>query len=235
MQALRVFIADSCGLFCEGLKKILSSEKDFLVVGEAASGIEITKAVERFRPDVVLLDTEMPGATPVQIVVEIQEKKPGTKVLILTDSAAEDQSLDAAKAGAKGYAVKHISSQTLKQAIRTVHRGEIWVDGNLPWAQTFVELARERSADNGNESQNDTIHHLTKREVEILKLVANGLTNREIGKKVFISEKTVKTHLNHIFDKLKVNNRFKAALLVMNRSEGASSPSAKLQNRNNKH
>jgi DNA-binding NarL/FixJ family response regulator len=65
--------------------------------------------------------------------------------------------------------------------------------------------------------------------------VANGLTNREIGKKVFISEKTVKTHLNHIFDKLKVNNRFKAALLIMNRSEGASSPSAKLQNRNNKH
>ena len=224
MVPIKVVIADDHTLFREGLKRILSLEKDVFVVGEASRGDEVAKVVERTKPDVLLLDLKMPKGDVVQTLLEVRDRNPTTKVLVLTAFSEDENILNAAKGGAKGYVLKGVSSLTLLQAIKNVHGGGLWIDKELPSADTFEEIAQTQSVSYESEPANDAIKSLTKRELEILRLVAEGLTNEEIGKRIFISEKTVKTHLTNIFDKLKVNNRFKAALLIMGRHGEASSP-----------
>lgn len=215
MVPIKVVVADDHTLFREGIKRILSLEKDILVVGESSRGDEVTKVVERAKPDVLLLDIKMPKGDVVQTLLEVKEKSPATKVLILTAYSEDENILNAAKGGARGYVLKGIDFPTLLQAIKTVQKGGLWIDKETPSADSFEEIAQGQLNDVGAVVYNDVINTLTKREKEILRLVAEGLTNEEIGKKIFISEKTVKTHLTNIFDKLKVNNRFKAALLIM--------------------
>lgn len=215
MVPIKVVVADDHTLFREGIRRILSLEKDILVVGEASSGDEITKVVERTKPDVLLLDVKMPRGDVVQTLLEIKEKNIPTKVLILTAYSEDENVLNAAKGGARGYVLKGIDFPTLLRAIKTVHKGGLWIDKETPAAEAFEEIAQGQMVEIDDASYDDAISTLTRRETEILKLVAEGLTNEEIGKKIFISEKTVKTHLTNIFDKLKVNNRFKAALLIM--------------------
>jgi DNA-binding NarL/FixJ family response regulator len=218
MTPVKVVIADDHALFREGLKRILSLEKNVLVVGEASRGDEVIKVVERTKPDVLLLDLKMPKGDPVQTLLELGERNPAIRVLILTAFSEEENILNAAKGGARGYLLKGASSSTLLQAIKTVHAGGVWIDKEVPAAEAFEEIVRQSAK--RPEPVNETIKSLTKRELEILRLVAEGLSNDEIGKRVFISEKTVKTHLTNIFDKLKVNNRFKAALMIMNQQAG---------------
>lgn len=217
MGPIKVVIADDHSLFREGLRRILSLEKDVLVVGEASRGDEIAKVVERTKPDVLLLDLKMPKGDVVQTLLEVNERNPSTKVIILTAYSEDESILNAAKGGAKGYVMKGVSSSTLLQAIKTAHAGGLWIDKETPSAEAFEEIANAQQGEVSKGQSDESIKNLTKRELEILHLVAEGLTNEEIGKKIFISEKTVKTHLTNIFDKLKVNNRFKAALLIMNR------------------
>ena len=221
MTPIKIVIVDDHALFREGLKRILSLEKDILVVGEAASGEEAISVVERTRPDILLLDLKMPKGDALPSLVRITEKSPTTKVMILT-AYSEDQALmESARGQARAYVLKGVSTPTLLEAMRKVYRGEIWVDPELAGRGAFMRMAGGHSFDPGLPA-NETLQSLTKRELEILHLVAQGLTNEEIGKKVFISEKTVKTHLANIFDKLQVNNRFKAALLVMHQPSGPS-------------
>ncbi len=221
MTPIKVVIADDHTLFREGLRKLLSLEKDILVAGEAANGEEAGKLVERIKPDVLLMDLKMPKSDLVQSLLEMSTSAPATKVLVLTAYSDEENVLNAAKSGARGYASKGVPTTSLIQAIKAIHGGGTWVDKDIPCWQAFEEIAASYSGKNraapplGDES----IQSLTKRELEILKLVAEGLTNEEIGKKIFISEKTVKTHLTNIFDKLKVNNRFKAALMLMGQTQ----------------
>lgn len=215
MGPIKVVIADDHTLFREGLRRILSLEKEILVVGEASRGDEVTKAVEKGKPDVLLLDLKMPKADLIQTLLDVKEKHPHTKVLVLTAYSEEENILNAAKGGARGYVLKGASSSALLQAIKTVHEGDLWVDREISSAEVFKEIAFTRSLPPEDGPKNEILQSLTKREIEILKLVAEGLTNEEIGKKVFISEKTVKTHLTNIFAKLRVNNRFKAALMIM--------------------
>ena len=220
MTPIKVVIADDHPLFRDGLKKLLAIEKDILVVGDVANSDEISKVVERMKPDIMLLDLKMPKGDAVQNLLEIAARSPATRVMILTAFSDEENVLNAAKGGAKGYVPKGVPSATLVQAIKIVHNGGIWIDKEVPSWETFEEIALAQSqaqsqARDSSPQLNESIKALTKRELEILRLVAEGLTNDEIGKKIFISEKTVKTHLTNIFDKLKVNNRFKAALMLM--------------------
>ena len=228
MVPIKLVIADDHTLFREGLKRILSLEKDLLVVGEAARGQEVLKVVERMKPDVLLLDLKMPKGDVVETLLEVREKSPSTRVLILTAFSEEENILNAAKGGAKGYVLKGVSSSTLMQAIKTVQAGGVWVDKEIPAADAFEEIAHGQTPQYTVGPVYDAIKSLTKREMEILRLVAEGLTNEEISQRVFISEKTVKTHLTNIFDKLHVKNRFKAALFIMSRPlEPASQATAK--------
>jgi DNA-binding NarL/FixJ family response regulator len=144
----------------------------------------------------------------------VRERSPATKVLILTAFAEDENVLNTAKGGARGYLLKGADFSTLLQAIKTVHKGDVWVDKEVPVGETFEEIALGQT-ERVVPQEDDAVESLTRREREILRLVAEGMTNEEIGKKIFISEKTVKTHLTNIFDKLKVNNRFKAALMIM--------------------
>jgi DNA-binding NarL/FixJ family response regulator len=216
MMPIKVVIADDHALFRDGLKKILSLEKDILVVGEAANGDEIPKVIERTRPDILLLDLKMPKGDVVQNLLDVAARSPASRVIILTAFADEENVLNAAKGGAKGYVPKGMPSAMLLQAIKVVHNGGVWIDKEIPAWETFEEIVQGQSGSrDASPIVDESIKALTKREMEILRLVAEGLTNEEIGKKIFISEKTVKTHLTNIFDKLKVNNRFKAALMLM--------------------
>lgn len=216
MAPIKVVIADDHALFRDGLKKILSLEKDILVVGEAANGDEITRVIDRTKPDILLLDLKMPKGDLVQNLLDVAARSPATRVIVLTAFSDEENVLNAAKGGAKGYVPKGVPSATLLQAIKVVHNGQPWIDKEIPSSETFEEIVQAQSSARSEVPQLDeSIKSLTKREMEILRLVAEGLTNEEIGKKIFISEKTVKTHLTNIFDKLKVNNRFKAALMLM--------------------
>lgn len=215
MVPIKVVVADDHTLFREGVKKILSLEKDILVVGEAVRGDEVIKVVERSKPDVLLLDLRMPKGDVVQTLLDVKERNPATKVMILTAFAEDESVLNAAKGGARGYLLKGADFATLLQAIKKVHSGGLWIDKELPTADTFEEIALGQIEHVMAPRRDDAVESLTRRELEILRLVAEGMTNEEIGKKIFISEKTVKTHLTNIFDKLKVNNRFKAALMIM--------------------
>ena len=216
MLPIKVVIADDHALFRDGLRKILSMEKDILVVGEAGNSDEVPKIVERTRPDVLLLDLKMPKGDLVQNLLEVSARSPATRVVVLTAFSEEENVLNAAKGGAKGYVPKGVPSATLLQAIKAVYGGGFWIDREVPLWETFQEIVQNQAGPREPVPHvDDSIKALTKREMEILRLVAEGLTNEEIGKKIFISEKTVKTHLTNIFDKLKVNNRFKAALLLM--------------------
>ena len=216
MTPIKVVIADDHALFRDGLKKILSLEKDILVVGEAANGDEISKVIDRAKPDILLLDVKMPKGDVVQSLLDVAARSPATRVIVLTAYSEEENILNAAKGGARGYVPKGVPSATLLQAIQVVQNGGCWIDKEMPAWETFEEIVQDQSGSLEAPRQFDeSIKALTKREMEILRLVAEGLTNEEIGKKIFISEKTVKTHLTNIFDKLKVNNRFKAALMLM--------------------
>jgi len=219
MTPIKVVIADDHALFRDGLRKILSLEKDILVVGEAANGDEVAKVIERTHPDILLLDLKMPKGDVVQNLLDVGARSPSTNVMILTAFSDEENVLNAAKGGAKGYVPKGVPSATLLQAIKVVHNGSSWIDKDISTWETFEEIVQDQtSSRDAVPRMDESIKALTKREMEILKLVAEGLTNEEIGKKIFISEKTVKTHLTNIFDKLKVNNRFKAALMLMGHS-----------------
>ena len=221
MTPVKVVIADDHALFRDGLRKILSLEKDILVVGEAASGDEIPKTIDRAKPDILLLDVKMPKGDVVQSLLDVAARSPATRVIVLTVYSEEENVLNAAKGGARGYVTKGFPSATLLQAIKVVHNGGCWIDKDIPSWETFEEIVEAQSDSLEAPRQLDeSIKTLTKREMEILRLVAEGLTNEEIGKKIFISEKTVKTHLTNIFDKLKVNNRFKAALMLMGQPNG---------------
>lgn len=216
MELIKVAIADANTLLREGLKRILAAERDLLVVGEAADEVEVAEVVERTKPDVLLLDLKIPKQEAVPILLELNQKNIPAKVLILSLFPEEESILNTAKAGACGYALKRTSSTTLIQAIRRIHRGEIWADRQLSCAETFVEFARQAWSCDADEQENDVTKLLSKRELEILGLVAKGSTNEEIRKTLFISLRTVKVHLNHVFNKLGVNNRTQAALLFVN-------------------
>jgi RNA polymerase sigma factor (sigma-70 family) len=228
MSSIKVVIADDHALFREGLKRILSLEGDVLVVGEASQGDDVLEVVERAKPDVLLLDLRMPRGDVIQTLLAVQESTPATRVLILTAFAEEEGILNTAKGGAKGYVLKGVASSTLLQAIKAVHRGDLWIDHAMPWADVFKEISQSQPARVDRGTARQAIAGLTKREAQILRLVAEGLTNEEIAKNIFISEKTVKTHLTNIFDKLKVKNRIKAALLIMN-SEGEATLESRAQ------
>ncbi len=216
MELIKVAIADPDTLLREGLKRIFAAERDLLVVGEAANEVEVAEVVEQTKPDVLLLDLKIPKREAVPILLELNRNNEPTKPLILSLLPDKEAILDTAKAGACGYALKGTSPATLMQAIRRIHSGEIWADKQLDCAKTFVQFARQSWTDNANGGEEAISRVLSKREQEILGLVARGLTNEEIRKTLFISLMTVKVHLNHIFNKLGVNNRTQAALFFVN-------------------
>ena len=211
----KVAIADVNTLLREGLKRLLPEMKDFIVVGEAADDVDTMEMVEQAKPDVLLLDLNIPKLEAVPILLAIKEQNLATEVVVLVLCPDESKILNCARAGARGYILKSTPFGTLAEAIREVSRHRVWVDRQVGCADTFALLAHRAKTSDEVGADVDPLDLLSRRELEILHQIARGIKNEEIAKKLFISVPTVKVHVTHIFRKLDVNNRTRAALLLM--------------------
>ena len=207
-EQIRVLVADDHPLFREGVVHSLKLELDVTVVGEVASGEAALSKTCDLLPDVVLLDINMPGRGGLVAAAEIALACPAVKIVMLTVSEHEDDLLAAFKAGARGYVLKGVSARELASVVRAVAHGEIYVSPSLA-AGMLLELTRERTP--------DPLDGLTAREKEILRLVAEGLTNRAVGEKLGLAEKTIKHYMTNVLSKLHVRSRVEAALLAARR------------------
>ena len=208
---IKVVIAEDHRLYREMLSMALR-RGGIEISGEVANGHEIIDTISNLQPDVLLLDIVMPEVGGIEVIQTIKAKSPKTKVLILTVSIDEALVFKALKAGAKGYISKDISISDLIKAIQTVHVGELWVERKLIARFIDEEFFSAPLEKDRLEAMKD---ELTPRELEVLSILSKGSTNKEIAKALFISEKTVKSHLNSIFKKLKVTQRLQAILYTI--------------------
>jgi DNA-binding NarL/FixJ family response regulator len=203
---IRVVIADDHPLLREGVARTLEESGLFSVVGQCGSAEEATALAEALRPDVALLDISMPGSGLVA-ARSIGERAPEVRVVVLTVSEAGDDIMEALRAGARGYVLKGVGAAALVEILSSIARGESYVSPSLA-ARLLTEMRIGRSNDK------DPLADLTRREEQILRLVADGLSNKEVGLKLDLQEKTVKHHMTRILNKLHVRNRTEAAVLL---------------------
>ncbi|MFL7795237.1 MAG: response regulator [Anaerolineae bacterium] len=208
-ESIRVLIVDDHAVVREGLRALIDVQPDMELVGEAADGFEAVDWAQALQPDVILLDLVMPHKGGLEAIVEIKEMDQDARILVLTSFAEDDKVFPAIKAGAMGYLLKDSSAHELVQAIRDVYRREPTMHPSIA-RKLMRELQRppEPNAPRAEEP-------LSEREVEVLRLVARGLSNQEIGDNLFISERTVRTHVGNILDKLHLANRTQAALYAL--------------------
>jgi DNA-binding NarL/FixJ family response regulator len=203
-EPIRVVVADDHPLFREGVVTSLRSNPDIEVVGQAQDAAGALRVVREELPDLVLLDVTMPGGG-VSAAAQIASACPATRIVMLTVSEDEDDLLSAMKAGASGYVLKGVSASDLARVVRSVSGGEVYVAPSLAFG-----LLREMSAP----PPNDPLAELSVRERQVLELVANGMSNQEIGLKLGLAEKTIKHYMTNILTKLQVRSRVEAALLA---------------------
>jgi DNA-binding NarL/FixJ family response regulator len=217
---ITVVIADDHAIFRQALRlTLVHRAKGISVAGEAENGEQALEVVRTQQPDILLLDLGMPKKTIRDLLQEVGIASPKTRVIILTGFADPDNVALVARTGAKGFVLKSGPLEPLLEAIQHVARGEAWADPMLS-----VTSHREflRFAGGGEEGgPPDALQALSQRELEVVKLVADGLSNRDIAAKLSISEKTVTSHLNHIFDKLGVASRLQAALVYNRMARGS--------------
>lgn len=201
---ITIAVVDDHPLFREGVARSLSEHQGFIVVGEGGSKEEAVRLVTDHRPDVLLLDISMPGGG-LDAISLILEMAPAQKIIMLTVSESSDDLLEALSRGAKGYALKGVGSKALAEIVRLVSDGETYVHPNL----SARLLTRQVTASNAKQVG---LGQLTNREREVLKLVAEGMSNKVIAIKLDLMEKTVKHHMTQILSKLQISNRTEAAL-----------------------
>ena len=207
MEKLRIMIADDHSIVREGLKQLLEMEKDFIVVGQAANGLEVIENIDNYDPDVLLLDINMPGMNGLQTIKELKRIGNDIKILILTIHEDREYLMETMQMGAAGYILKDSDSASLYKAIRSVASGE-------PYIQNKLAAGLIKEMENPKLGRIKLENSLTDRESEVLDSIAEGLNNKEIGAKLLISEKTVKNHISSIFKKLDLYDRTQAAIYV---------------------
>jgi DNA-binding NarL/FixJ family response regulator len=209
-DALRVLIVDDHDLFRTGLRNLLE-EQGLQVIGEAAGGADAVRAVRDLAPDVVVMDLNMPGMSGVEATRQIVAFAPLTRVLVLTISDQDSDVLDAILAGACGYLLKDSSIQELMAGIRAASIGESLISPNI----ASKVLQRVRSTSNVSAIAETIRAELSDREIQVLKLIANGKDNAHIAAELHISPKTVKNHISNILMKLQIDNRIQAAVYAV--------------------
>jgi len=204
MSLIRVGIVENYTLYKEGIIKILENEADIEIVGGASDGIGALKLAQDKKPDVLILDSKQ-NINHLQIIRLIRKKGLRTWVLLLMDDYDEDMAISAIQSGASGILLKNTSSIELLKAIRSVSAGEIWVKRHM--VGNLINKFKTKYPVFSDDDRYDIYKRLTKKQIQIMKLVVMGHSNKEIARKLFISEYTVKSHLYNIFKKLKVNKR----------------------------
>jgi two-component system, NarL family, nitrate/nitrite response regulator NarL len=205
-NTIRILLADDHPLFREGVAHSLSSEPDFEIIAEAESGEEAVALANELHPDIVLLDVSMSGMGGIEAAGKIAVSTPGVRIMMLTVSENRENLMAALKAGAHGYVLKGVSASELRAITRRIASGEAYVTPALA-ADMLTEFSHPHPLDSFSE--------LTAREDEILQLLSQGLTNREIGERMFLAEKTVKHYMTSILQKLHVRSRTEAAVIAL--------------------
>jgi DNA-binding NarL/FixJ family response regulator len=213
VTAIRVILVDDQQLVRTGFRMILEDQPDIEVVGEAADGKAGVEAAQRLRPDVVVMDIRMPVLDGIEATRRIvrDAAAPNARVLILTTFDADENVVEALRAGASGFLLKDVTPADLVVAIKTI------ADGDALLAPAVTRRLLDRYADRLppiNDERNAALRDLTEREIEVLKLVGRGFSNREIAEKLFLAEPTVKTHISHLFDKLELRDRVGAVVVA---------------------
>jgi len=212
-QIIRVLIVDDHTIVRKGIRALLAEIADLEVVGEAADGQEAIVQADRLRPDVILMDLAMPRMDGIEATRQIKLRQPESRVLVMTSFATDEKVLPAIKSGALGYLLKESGPADLIQAIHQIHRGESSLHPVIA-RKVLQEIAHPPD-------RPPTADPLTEREVDVLRLVAQGLSNQDIGDKLHIGAPTVRTHVSNIMSKLYLANRVQAALYALR--EGLSS------------
>ena len=206
-QDIRILIVDDHDIVREGQRALIETEPGMELVGEAKDGIEAVELAKRFQPDVILMDLHMPKKDGVEAITEIKGENPESRILVLTSFNEDEKVYAAIKAGAMGYLLKDSSPQKILKSIRKVYRGETSIGPRI--AQKLMREI-QRTSDSP-----PTEEPLTTREMEVIKLIAEGLSNQEIAEKLVISERTARTHITHILGKLHLANRTQAAIYAL--------------------
>jgi len=204
---IRVLIADDHAILRKGIRALLGTEPDIEVVGETGDGLETVAQAEALRPDVILMDLVMPNMDGIEATRRITAEQPGVRILVLTSFAADDKVFPAIKAGALGYILKDSGPAELVQAIHQVHQGQPSLEPSIA-----LKLLQELSHP---PQRPPTPDPLSEREMEVLRLLAQGKSNREIADQLVITELTVRTHVSNILGKLHLASRTQAALYAL--------------------
>ncbi|RLV49891.1 DNA-binding response regulator [Nocardioides mangrovicus] len=209
-EPVRVVVVDDQELFRRGLIMLLGVEPDIEVVGEAGDGQDAVELVKNVVPDVVLLDVRMPKRTGLEACIEIKDLVPAARIIMLTVSDEEADLYEAVKNGASGYLLKDSSIDEVAQAVRVVAEGQSLISPSMA-----VKLLDEFKEMSRTDKEQVPTPRLTDRELEVLRLVAKGLNNREVAKELFISENTVKNHVRNILEKLQLHSRMEAVMYAV--------------------
>jgi DNA-binding NarL/FixJ family response regulator len=211
-EPIRVLVADDHALYRRGLEMVLSAEPDIEIVGEAGDGTEAIARAEELLPDVVLMDIRMPRRSGIEACTAIKEVVPSTKIVILTISDEESDLFQAVRAGANGYLLKDVPGEEIADGIRAVVNGNSLISPSMASAllSEFAEMSRRAET-----RPQMPAPKLTDRELQVLRLVARGMANRDIASELFISENTVKNHVRNILEKLQLHSRMEAVVYAV--------------------
>jgi len=208
MEKLRILLVDDHILFRKGIASLLSTRPDMTVAGEASDGLEAVKMAQETKPDLILMDVNMPRQGGLETVKVLKEEMSEIPIVMLTVSDDDDDLFEAVKSGAKGYLLKNLEPQQLYDMLDRVRQGEAAISGSMA-TKILQEFRKPQSLEVGQASSPD---ELTPRETDVLEQVVTGATNKEIAETLFITENTVKIHLRNILEKLHVQNRIQAAV-----------------------
>jgi two-component system NarL family response regulator len=209
-EQIRVLVADDHALFRQALRAVLAEESDLELVGEAGDGEEAVAMAVDLAPDVVLMDVRMPKLAGIDATRQIGAAMPAVKIVMLTVSDEEGDLFEAIKAGASGYLLKEVDPTEIADAVRQIHAGH-----SLLSPVVASKLVSEFAAISKRADERSTRPSLTPRELEVLQLAADGMTNRQIGRRLGISENTVKNHIRNILEKLHMHSRMEAVLYAV--------------------
>ncbi|KJJ42068.1 LuxR family transcriptional regulator [Bacillus subtilis] len=205
---MKIVIADDHHVVRKGLRFFFATQDDIKVVGEAATGTEALRVIEETKPDLVLMDLSMPQMDGIQAIRKAVQQFPGINIIVLTSYCDQEHVIPALQAGAKAYQLKDTEPEELVKTLRQVHAGEYMMSSAImPHVLTHMR--------NQHDPEKDKFYQLTRREKDVLNEIANGKSNKEIAAALFISEKTVKTHVSNLLAKLEVADRTQAALFAV--------------------
>ena len=213
-EPIRTMIVDDHALFRRGLEMVLDEEPDIELVGQASDGTEAVEKAAESVPDVVLMDIRMPRSNGIEACRAMKEAAPSAKIVILTISDEEEDLFEAIRAGASGYLLKDIPLDEVADTVRAVHGGQSLINPSMA-GKLLTEFATLAKRDDEERAQELPAPRLTEREMQVLKLVARGMNNRDIAKELFISENTVKNHVRNILEKLQIHSRMEAVMVAV--------------------